>query len=1742
MPLTPDVPDTSLSGDTNSGVGAPSTTPEPSDVAYGLDNIGVGAQTPASSIFDTISDVATKGVPLTGLSIVNSFANTAIDVGNWLNGDNTERLSIDKEVPDLEQATGQTGLQDYYNSNKNLIEGAGFAIGSLIPGTLAIKGLKLAQAGEFGTTLARATGIFAARRDAVVAGALSDINEGTGALFPSFTTQKLQAFAYGAGDQAVQALAFQVASVATMKASPLFDKADVQSIGNDMFYGTLLGAGVGGALEGWASRGLINKAIINADMTTKEAENISSLGKLGVLPGDKAATIIDSMYGIPDQSSQLGIAKQAISTDNAKLQVRTLLSGITPDGDESLGGQVADMLFQAKDQSGVDRDGMYKLLGRLTQISRLGDDSAYGPTGDFFYVNKFANGSNPNWNDLVTGEQNAAADVSRKFQLKPFSTEPSIANFTQSIIAPDGSSSPLYQTAEDAWADGHDIFIQKGGKVFVNPSAPNLNEVALDGYSRTLSQAEYKAYNTTGSLPENSRPLYSTPFILNLRSGGLTDSAVQTVGDIGRPELVSSGLKFGNQISQQSVSGALSADTTAINSNARYIWAGQRGVRYGDSIQEGDIPLLEQTYLKAQQSSNFSEYVDNLNKRGVSYADDAIPNNQSTLLSTIKNAKDELLTTLMDAHPGMSSEELAMRANVSQDYIANQFQASKPEDLIVPIQEWEQPSHVQLTYDISRNTQQNGMIVKGLQDVAYRIHLAKAAAQDAAAKYLGPDWANFQANLNSSAANIGGAGNSFLGSSNANYGSLAQEMERIGSLVGPRIQKLTSAHFNTLTTPINTIRNDYAASADWGNFISVRHSTGEKFEFLPPELAQKYNLNPNTAVLSSALKRDRVGNVVDWDESYIPDGWISGQKLNPQGFVGPSVEDPQKALYSYYQLNPKVAAIERAQQAINDDRVESWNNFYATQGLDRRLPLGTLYTPPVDTSKFKFFAYVRSKPGTAMGGDGVGILTAASDQELRDRIASLDPNLSAFTKDNIKEYQKAEGDYQYDKNFASAQVNSELARRGILNNILPDTRPETIIDNYARWNSNQNAALVRSHVELLNAQLFSEVEQMGKRFSGTATSQIGALAPFTSRSADDPYSQYIRTALGIGNKSNYPLWNYAQDKLEAFGDTAFNTLKYAFKSAQSGLVDYDTASQMAKSFGLGAPYENITDSLKAYYNFANRMPDPRILSKIVSAGNLALGNSVIRLDTFQQAIHILSAPAMITLESMTATSALKDMTSTILPDGTGRSIPSIAKGIFRAVNNWFDPAVHAKYGPLYEGIGVNRDELSSYQDAYNAMALPFGSQKAQDASEWISNVIDKAATFSGANFSRNFIHFVTADYARQLFEAAGYQGKELSANIQTFANRVQGNYIASQRPVAFQGPLGQAIGLFQTYQQNLYQQVLRHVENGQGKALAVAAAMNTSIFGLQSLPGFQALNNHIIGNAATNPGHSDFYSTVGGNQLGDYLLYGSLSNILNTGLYQRGDLNPRSSALLPFNPLNYPAISGGIRFMGSLIDASSRIAQGGSVPASMLMAAEHNGLSRPLAGLAQLVQGYATTSNGKLIADTNTRDQTTGTSDLFSIANFSRLLGARPLDEAVALDAAYRSTLYKADDRSKMTSLGSAVRSTLLGGSDVAPDQAALDNFMTEYAASGGDINSFGAHMLNWTQGAKSSVANQVFRTGLASPLSQNMQKVMGGKELPDFTNQGSGRQIGSVFDRYNPMSTSVQTQEQQAPEEDQTP
>lgn len=1737
-------------------------TGEYNDAGFAYDTHGAMADQP--SIFESVGNLITKAIPLTGLSIVNSFANTGIQVANFF-GANLDQWTIDKEMTDL----GWDDYANYYNTHQEGIEAAGLVAGSFIPGMAAIKALKLAQAGKMTSVLQRATGIFSGPRAAILENAVTEMSD-KGSLFNSLSIDKFKAIALGFGDQALQALAYETAVAGTMKASPLLDQQSFTDTISNMFYGAVIGGGIGGIIEGIGTNAFLNRAKFNIDTSTKTAQLTERPGySQGAtvnntsLSSDRVISLLDSIGKLPADTGDKLINKTAQATrDSAILAAKKELQNMVPDGSEDLSNAAFDFILKTFNSG--DKDTAYDYLAQLAKISRVNTPASI-PTGDTFYLQRFVTPREARTlNEIATvTPKNIPGVIEQRYQLAPYA-DPSKINIIHEwdVIPGTGAlnvfsptlinSAKFYRSGKEAFGNGADIFVNAKGFVTLNPESENIvGRVARPGESRTLTLAEEKLRGEQGqltkSLPEKSDALYGAPVILRTTDGSVMTQVTPVIGDYGTPVINARGIQAGDKFSTQSMLTPLTPETGALDATARYVWAAKRGLRSGDKIATTDIPMMEQLYREAIQGGTDTGFDANLQKmvnKGIELQDASMPTSRQDLLNKIRGAKDDLINDLIQNQPELSSEEIARRANVPEKYISRQFIADQSSDYMIDPDSLMKVNHVQLEYDIGSVYQQDGNILRGLLSSQYRINVIKDAAEATTTKFFGMDIDKFLIQgFSSKDATIEGSGPGLFTFSNANYGTLGQAAERVGRFFTNWINNKQAEVANILTGPAQALRADTVAAAEANMFTAVRRRTGEAFTFLPDNLAVKYGVTPGNsrAVLTNSLIKDKAGNIVDWNRTYTPPNYLPGIFEENQGG-----ELLTGKLHTFYDLSPKVGAWEKANLALNDIRLQNLKDWYAAQGINKNIQTGNLYAPPIDTSKYPFFAFIKARPGTALSDDGVAIITATDAKSLETKIAALRDDYSVYTKDDIKTFHQVQGDYNYNRNFAQARVNNDMQRRGILNDIFPPTNAENVISDMVNFHNRQEIRQGRDHIELGNAQLFAEVRALGDRFVGAERSQTGFLSESAGRGSDNPYNSYIKTALGLNDTDSYSLWHQAQEKLEAFGNTAFNVVRNAFYSAKSGVISYEEASAMAEKFGLGNPYGAATDAMSAYYNIANKLPPQRILSRFVATANSILASTTIRLDAFQSLINVISTPILMSAEFNSAKTAIAsgalnsknvttgstaDLLTTAIPgSATNQLLPTTTKATSQAISNWFNEDIRNQWMPIYTKMGIVRESSSEYFKMIDALRLPYGTVGEGAIFENLNKAADLGAKISGSQYSENFSRFIAADVARQLFSAVGKSGTDLLDQIGTFVNRVHGNYIGSQRPIAFQGPVGQAMSLFQTYQFNLMQQLFRYVENGEAKSLAILSGLQTTIFGMQGLPGFQMINQHLAGNLSGNSGHKDIYSGVSNLMdpvAGNYLLYGVASNWLQSGLYSRGDINPRQISVLPLNPLDFPAISGGINFISNLLETAGKVANGADLKGAFLLGLEHNGISRPLAGLGQLMQGFVTNQSGNLVASTSgspgfpgssnidlndPQKNTGGWNDVASIANFGRLLGARPLDEAIAMDAMYRKTVYLAKDNTRIQELGEAAKTYLYDNQTMPGD--IIQDFAAKYSSMGGYAPRFGQEMMKWSQDANVSKANQIFHQ-LQKPVNQEIMLQMGGTRLPDF--QPNYQQQGST-------------------------
>jgi len=1663
---------------------------------------------------DSAIDVVTKFVPLSIGAAINGVINTPIQLANMFGAD-IEPLKMSNEL----QSLGLDSYDSYYKEHTQGVEAAGFIAGSLVPGLYGVKAMKAIQGGFLGETAARATNLLMPATDKIVKGAEATILSGDQALFPGLAADKFKAISLGFRDQAVQSLAFETAAAAAMQGSPLMKDQSWGDMLSDMAIGIGFGTVVGGGLEAYAIRSKFQQAYLAADKATKDYETVRTIFKddgstLEDVPlaGAKMAAMFDHMWSLPkEELSTLAGRKLSTSTNRALNEITVTARELSGTNNEKFADSFVSMIRRMYADASMSKEDALNKMGTLVGIRPVGDADV-APAADYFFVNKFHKGNQLSPAPLTEVFSNVAhdgADLSKRYQMRPYSNGAEIGKWYETFTTPDGLEMPRFRTAEEAWEGGKDIFLAEKGQIYVNPNAPNLVEVPLEGMGRPLKPAEYKSLKETGMLPKDAAPLYSAPTVLNVLNGNVVTNVVRVLGDYpGEVKVINRGVTYGRrEFSPQTTGSVLTTTTETEDAMARYLWTADRGIRAKDTIVDSDLPTLETLFYQATKSGDFGKHVAELEKKGVTFASgDPLSQNPQQLLTKIQGAKDDFIHDLMLANPKMSIEEVARRANVSQDYINNGLKATKPEDFMANTPDLARVNHVQLSYDIGNTSRMDGQIVRGMVAVQQKIGMIRDNKKAALSKYAGEGWENLWIDgYSSKDATIAGPKPGILSFTNAAMGTLAQRVQTVGGFLTRFIQKQIDADEGVMSSHFATMRSNPVATSELNSFIAARHSTNENWTWLPREIVEQEMPTvvnkDNVAVLRRSLVMDKDGNITGWNPDYQPEGFYPGVSL--------ADHEPgatPKGLKTWYELNDEHANFEHAWQQVNDRRLKAVNDLYTAQGLPKKIEPGNLYAPPIDTNKYPFIALVKPIAGKAFADDGISVITAASKEGLEQKMAMLRNDFDIFTKDDIKTFHKIQGDYDSQLNFNTGQANGEMRRRGILNDIFPNVNVEATLKDYIDYGRRQNFRIARNYVEVGNDQLFSELDQMGKMYENTATSQVSWWASKIGRQAENPYRDYINTALGIRNE-NYTLWRDGQEKLEATADSAFRMARSAFIGVQKGVLSYDQASAISERFGLGNPWARGVDALKSYQEIANQLPPTRILSRFVNTMNTVQSATAITYDGFQSLINLVSAPILTVAETLSSSAALKQMA--IKVPGTPVEIPSVTKLMAQAIGDWFNKPLRDSILPGLKQLGVVRESLNDFAKMQDNMGLPIGTGATEQAVDSkIKTVLGYAAKITGGQYVEDFNRFISARMATRLYSAAGVSGSDLIDNMITFVNRTHGNYIASQRPIAFQGPIGAAMSLFQTYQLNFFQQMFRYVQNGEAKTLGTMMALQGGLFGIQGLPGAQLINQHLIGNLAMNPAHKDIYSTTmntADKDLGEWLLYGAVSNITHTGLYSRGDINPRSVSILPLNPLEFPAISGAINFGKAIFQLGQKVVNGAAIVPSIFLAMEHNGLSRPMTGLGQLMQGFTTTANGDLISRTTPgfSDGTLGWSELQTALDFTRrIAGARPLDEAVSLDALYRSTAYEAKDRTRMQQLGSAAKTYLYGNNPM--PASAVTNFAAEYAQSGGFMPNFGKEIISWTKDANISRANEVFMH-LAHPLAQQMMMSIGGTKLPDY-------------------------------------
>lgn len=1126
-----------------------------------------------------------------------------------------------------------------------------------------------------------------------------------------------------------------------------------------------------------------------------------------------------------------------------------------------------------------------------------------------------------------------------------------------------------------------------------------------------------------------------------------------------------------------------------MEAEARFIWANKSKPTWENvKIADRDIPLLEKAYREGLEEITL--------KSGRVLQKDE-------LFSYLQEAKRKEAYLLQEAYPKMTTAEIAKRVNVKQSLL------EVGEDTLNPSADWiakdysvaktfEQPQVVKLAYDVKPMLDQDGFVMDAMAhalanqkelrqatNIAFENHLPELAG-------LLPSQIGAKAIAEASRYGTGGGMFSMM---NENYGTIGSIAQQIGSVMNKTKQAIFTKVDDTFSHHQYAVLNNQAAKDD---------------------LVKAYNL-----VLGSPEK------FVVTDDGFLRMAKVEKSMKEGKG-KWPALMDQNSAIEVKLQSQEAIAFLKQW-ISHNDNYLQSSSDRLAYQiGHAGNVikSKGTLYIPPPDPKNFNYFAFV--KDGSVTGVGEVKMIHAASEADLEKLIAKVNQtgDFKVVTKKQSEEFHKAMMNYQFSLGINEGVINSGLARKGVSAPHFAVTDANKIMSEMMDWRKRADLSNVREWVKAKYAPEVESLNQLGKAYDDLAVSKKAYTGRFGTDAAQNPFHNVINTMLDVSTKEQYPVWTPLNRLLENSVSKVFGKLQDTL-AEKSSVDELERMRGVLKEAGIKANFEDTATML-----LANHTAPKPVLEDFIRKANSALSFLMLRADPLNAVNNGFGHTVLYGTETRDlvknimkgnkdAAGALAELAHVKIP---GQDLGQILSPTKLAANAYTDYAKfvagNAESKQLMEFFKQHNwlpSMLEQEQTVMNALTLK-GTENAGELAKRLGSVKSAVKTIASPATKLNqgvedMNRFVSAHTAKSISDIAVKhglmtEGEQLSY-INTFVNRTNGNFIANQRPMLFQGPVGQAVGLFQTYQFNLLQQLFRYVGEGQNKSAAMLLGLQGSIYGMNGLPAFNAINTHLVGNAAGNKTHKDVisqtYETTG-KEAGDWLLYGMASNAAilpdaKVNLYSRGDINPRQVTIIPTNPADVPFVGAATKFFSSLKTTAERISAGGDVYSTLLQGVEHSGASRPLAGIAQTLQAFgnpemqafSTTSKGSII----------GANDLFSLTTLARISGGRPLDEAIANDAVFRIKAYSAAKTQEINTLGAALKSKIQSGSFTQDD---VNAFTSEYVKRGGKQEQFSRFMMKQMKTANVSTANQL-ADNLKNPINQNMQAVMGGMHLQDLAN-----------------------------------
>jgi len=463
------------------------------------------------------------------------------------------------------------------------------------------------------------------------------------------------------------------------------------------------------------------------------------------------------------------------------------------------------------------------------------------------------------------------------------------------------------------------------------------------------------------------------------------------------------------------------------------------------------------------------------------------------------------------------------------------------------------------------------------------------------------------------------------------------------------------------------------------------------------------------------------------------------------------------------------------------------------------------------------------------------------------------------------------------------------------------------------------------------------------------------------------------------------------------------------------------------------------------YLATTRAEAKNLAPQIVSTGNGLMATLMLRvLETGQAAINIMSLPIL------TWSALMERLPGTVI-NASGDTMKFPLRVMYDGIRHMNSPMGKEIEEKLWVPKGFINQTVRQYTEIVGSLKSATTSNEAMDRALNIANKIQENTIVKdylakpadwAENFTRSFAMHTGYIAAKHAYPGIDNTAATIAAAA--FTDRAIGNYHASQRPTAFQGTLGAAIGLFQTYFLTFAQHIYRGLEDRNFKQLAVLAMTQAGMFGINSWPGYNMLSEQVI--SRFNDKHWDLttgtYRAVG-DPAAEMILYG-LPSSLGPAFYTRGDISPR----IPSTMTEIAIFNGIKEGWNAAHQVVKKTAQGlgeGTPVQSLFEALSLQSLNRPIARWSELVTGASVTRQGNTISPAAEVWTPTGV--------FARLLATRPIEEQVVRNARHLNQFYEQVDFERRQELMNKIKTSLRDGT---LNDSLLSNAALEYVRFGG--------------------------------------------------------------------------------------